>query len=73
MSKKFDIPAIHDKDLRKILKEFGFENALDNNLLKCSKCRNLITWETISALRVVGDTLDIYCNDPDCLEFATNK
>ncbi len=73
MGKKIEIPAIHDKDLRRILKEFGFENSLDNNLLKCSRCGNVITWEMISALRVVGNTLDIYCNDPECIEFSIKK
>ena len=73
MYKKIEIPAIHDKDLRQILKKYGLEEKLDNNTLTCSLCGNIITWETISALKVSGDTLDIYCNDLDCLEFASNK
>ena len=73
MSKKFEIPAIHDKDLRKILETFGLTEKLDNNQLECSRCGNILTWDTIAAFRVSGNTLDIYCNDPECLEIASNS
>lgn len=72
MKKNMDIPAIHDKALRKILEKYGLAAKIDNNELICSMCDNLITWENIAAVKVNGNNLEVFCDDPDCIDNASN-
>ena len=73
MNKKIEIPAIHDNDLRTILDEYGLSKKIDTGLLKCTICENILTWDNIAGLKVINDTIDIFCDDPNCIEIATNK
>lgn len=72
MNRKLEIPAIHDKDLRKLLESYGLAEIIDKGELKCSLCGNIITWDNIAAFKVNGQTLDVFCDDPECIENASN-
>ncbi len=70
--KKLEIPAIHDKDLRLILDKYNLAEKIDNREIKCTLCDNEITWENIAALKIREGSIDIYCDDPNCIENASN-
>ena len=53
MSEKIQIPAIHDKDLRKILDRFGASEKIDKGEIFCYNCNEMITWENLFALKVI--------------------
>lgn len=66
-----EIPAVHDKDLRSILEKYNLAEKIDRHELKCARCKKEIRWDNISAFRVNGHDLNLYCNDPGCIEFAS--
>lgn len=68
MSEKIQIPAIHDKDLRKILDRFGASEKIDNGEIYCFNCNDLITWENLFAFKIIGDQLVFFCDHPNCIE-----
>jgi len=68
MSDKIQIPAIHDKDLRKILDKFGVAEKIDNGEILCYNCNEKITWENLFALKILGDQLIFFCDHPNCIE-----
>lgn len=41
MNEKIQIPAIHDKDLRKILDRFGVSEKIDKGEIFCYNCNEL--------------------------------
>ena len=53
MSEKIQIPAIHDKDLRKILDRFNVSSRIDNKEIYCFNCNELITWESLFAFKII--------------------
>jgi hypothetical protein len=68
MEKKIDIPAIHDKDLKKVLENLGILDKLENEELFCANCGNQITWENLFALKVIdGSKLVLFCDETDCI------
>ena len=71
MKKKMEIPAVHDKDLRSILEKYNLAEKIDKHELRCARCKKEIRWDNISAFRVNGDILNLYCNDPGCIEYAS--
>lgn len=68
MSEKIQIPAIHDKDLRKILDRFGASEKIDKGEIFCFNCNNLITWENLFAFKIIGNELVFFCEHPNCIE-----
>ena len=68
MNKKIDIPAIHDKDLRKVLEDLNLLEKLEKNELYCTLCNKVITWENLYAMKVVDNNIVLFCDDQDCIE-----
>lgn len=66
-----EIPTVHDKDLRSILEKYNLAEKIDKHELKCARCNKEIRWDNISAFRVNDDKLNLYCNDPGCIEYAS--
>ena len=71
MKKKMEIPAVHDRDLRSILEKYNLAEKIDRHELRCARCYKEISWDNISAFRVNGNDLNLYCNAPGCIEFAS--
>jgi len=68
MNDKIQIPAIHDKDLRKILDRFAVSEKIDNSEIYCFNCHELITWENLFAFKIFEDQLLFFCDHPNCIE-----
>jgi hypothetical protein len=68
MSEKIQIPAIHDRDLRKILEKFGVAIKIDKEEIYCFNCNEKITWENLFAFKVLEDNLVFFCEKPNCIE-----
>jgi len=72
MSKNIQIPAIHDKDLRKVLDKYQISSKIDNHELLCYNCMNNITWDNLYAMKVKDNNLVFFCDKIDCIENSTN-
>jgi hypothetical protein len=68
MNKKIQIPAIHDKDLRQILDNFGVASMIDGGDIFCVNCNQTITWSNLFAFKVSEDKLVFFCEDLDCID-----
>lgn len=73
MDKKIDIPAIHDKDLEKILSDLGLLERLKKGELFCINCSKQITWNNLFALKVLDNKHVLFCDEPDCIDNSTEK
>lgn len=72
MDQKIEIPAIHDRDLRRVLDQFGIASKIDNGEIKCARCQKTITWDNLFAIKVLDNNLLLFCDDPDCIEFSNH-
>jgi hypothetical protein len=73
MSKKLEIPAIHDKNLKQILDDFGISKKIDANEAFCINCSDHITWDNIAGLKILNKEPKIICANPECLATMTNE
>ena len=65
------INAIHDKDLRTILDNFGLAEKIDNNSLLCGFCYQPISWNDIGALLIKEGRIILCCKLLDCISSAS--
>jgi hypothetical protein len=72
MEQKIQIPAIHDRDLRKILDKYLLSDKIDRGEIRCNLCNKPITWGNLYAIKVVNDSLIIFCDEPNCIEISNN-
>lgn len=68
-----NINAIHDKDLRTILDNFGLSEKIDNNSLLCEFCYQPISWSDIGALLIRKGKIIVCCKRIDCINHAANR
>ncbi len=73
METKIDIPAIHDKDLKKILENLGLLEKLEKGELFCDNCNKQISWENLFALKVIDNKIVMFCDEADCIENTIEK
>lgn len=57
-----DVPAISDKDIRKICDHFRISDSLDLGTAKCCHCGTDVNWENLVALVVREHTLLPICS-----------
>lgn len=72
MKNKIQIPAIHDKDLRIVLDKLGLSKSIDDSTAKCYNCSKTITWGNLFALKVLGENIVIFCDEPECIDKSSN-
>ena len=51
--------------------DYDLAEKIDRHELRCARCNKEISWDNISAFRVNGNDLNLYCNAPGCIEFAS--
>ena len=73
MREKVILPAVHDKDLIKLLEEFGLREKLERNQLKCKSCGRKLTFENLGGLIVKQDGILLLCNYMECIETAKEE
>lgn len=71
--KKINLPAVHDKDLVKILTEYNLIHQFEKSELNCFNCNQIINSINLSGIIVKYETLAFVCDNPDCLAHATSK
>ena len=72
MREKLELPAVKDKELESILNKFNLCKPLEDGAIECYSCGKVINWENIGALKVSKDELVLFCNDPECIEVASD-
>jgi len=65
---KQKINAAVQEDIEAILKNKGLWEPLQNQLIKCLICGEVITPDSIGALIIRNDSIYICCDNLDCLE-----
>ena len=73
MRDKLELPAVKDRELEVILKQYELCEPLEKGKLQCGSCKKILSWENIGALKVTGKNLTLYCNNPECIEYASSK
>lgn len=68
-----DIPAIHDKDLISILEELDLLKKIETKKIKCSNCNQLITVNSLGALKKEKEEILIICDNPECIASQSLK
>ncbi|MFC6999759.1 hypothetical protein [Rufibacter roseus] len=68
MKQKIQLPAIHDKDLRKVLDKFGLSNLIDDGKANCHSCSKQITFDNLYGLKVLNQNIIIFCDEPECID-----
>lgn len=71
MEKRIDIPAVHDKDLEKLLTELQVIDSFVAGKIHCPNCGTVITWENLFALKVKNSEVLMYCDKINCKEKAS--
>jgi len=73
MSKEKDtIEALHKKDLKELLLNFGLFDEFQKAKIKCKFCSNIINTNNICAIIINEGNLNFICNHDDCFDKLTN-
>jgi len=72
MKNKIEIPAIHDKNLMKILTDLGLLDKINNKQLLCSNCGETITLENIAGIKILKNAFVVICDNPECIFQESN-
>lgn len=71
--KKVNIPAIHDKDLQDILREFNLLDRINSGEILCLNCSKEITIDNLGGLVSKGGGIKLFCDDPECIAMETSN
>ena len=71
--KDFQLDAVLDRNLRKLIAESGLIDALDRGQLRCPECNKQITFENIGAIKALDESLILICDDQNCILEAGQK
>jgi hypothetical protein len=64
--KESQIKAVHQRDLRKLLKSLGVYEAVHSKAESCFFCSCIIDEERISAVFPYGEEVCFCCGKPEC-------
>lgn len=70
---KLSIPAIHDDDLEKLLKQYGLFEKVKNGEIHCPICDTIISWENIYGLYFRDNQPHLVCDSPECIDKLNNQ
>lgn len=71
--KDYQLDAVLDRNLRKLIAESGLINPLEMGELRCPECNKQITFENIGAIKVLDENLILICDDQNCILEAGQK
>lgn len=69
-TKRIDIPAIADSDLKKILNEFHISEKIENHEIICYCCETVINWDNIGLLKIIDNKIHLVCDSSACVEIS---
>lgn len=61
------IKAVHDDDLKPVLKKLGLWEGVKQGTLKCLSCGKAITYDNIGGLKKVKGEVGLICDNLLCL------
>ena len=67
MKQTIYLNAIHDKDLKPLLREHQLEAPLAQGMLRCYSCDRAMTWDNIGGVALREGRLVLYCEDMGCM------
>lgn len=70
---KEKIPAVADKDLRKLLKSLDLLENLEKHLLLCSICEKALSLENIGCIYPKEHEIKLCCDNLKCLQKAVDE
>jgi hypothetical protein len=62
------INAVHDDNLKNLLKNIGYFDKVKKGDIKCKFCRDVITLENISAIFPESGSIKLICDKPVCIQ-----
>jgi len=71
--KKEPIKAVDDENLSDLLKSLGLLDRLEQGRLTCAACGDVITAESLQAIIPRGNTVDVICWKPACIQTTVQQ
>lgn len=68
MTDKIDIPAMHDDDLKSILRQYNLLEKFEKGEIKCCFCDSSVNWDNIYGMTFKDNSLKLICDSIECLE-----
>ncbi len=62
MGETFTIKAVHDSDLKPVLKKLGYWDKLQKGELKCKTCGKTITFDNLAGMKKEKGEIVFYCH-----------
>lgn len=70
MSAHYDIKAVHENNLEKVLEELGMLTAVKEGTVVCKFCGKKLTQENIQCLYPKNDEIVFCCDEIKCFQKA---
>lgn len=67
MTKKVEIPAMHDKEFLTILENLGLMSQIEKNIAVCFNCREPLNLKNVAGIKVFESKPNLVCDSPECL------
>lgn len=64
------IDAVTDRDLLRIIEDYGLLERFQNRELNCPSCNKIINFDNVGALKAIDDNIIIFCDDNVCIAEA---
>ncbi len=72
MTEKIKIPAVHDDDLKLILKKYHLFEKIEEGEITCVLCNDTILWDNIYGVFLEDNTPKLICSSVNCIEQINN-
>lgn len=70
LERRSTINAVHDGELRRVLRRLGFEEALAASAVKCAVCDRPVGHDNIGLLWPENGDYHLVCDDMQCIRRA---
>lgn len=66
--RKHIIKAVHEQDLRELLKSLGLSELMAKGELKCDICGAIVNLDNLLCIYPSKDEVKVCCKNPECYE-----
>jgi hypothetical protein len=70
MSRRYEISAVHEKDLKELLSSLNLLEEVNEGHIHCKFCDTVITLENLQCIYPKGDEIVFCCDKIGCFEQA---
>jgi hypothetical protein len=64
---KETLKAVHDDDLETLLRRLGLHSDFTHSRLKCTFCKDVITFDNLHSLFPDSGAVKLTCSKPECV------